>query len=144
MEEQKKSVVIDGVEYVPKVAEEAAEFPAEGQGYYYISSIDDKCSTTFSSGSNTDQRRKNTGNCFRTKQEADFEILRRECMATRFVPERGEATFFFANKVLIQDNAFNGYAMEVILGLAAPTVKEAQARWDKYGEAWMDVLKAKK
>lgn len=142
MEEQKKSVVIDGVEYVPKAAELSEDWPKHGDWYCFVTSNNGKRPETFVKGCAADNDRKKAGNCFRTEQEADFEILRRECMATRWVPEGGE--FYYAYSVAHKSVVNAPSIYSVFMGIAALTKKEAQARWNKYGDAWLEVLKPKK
>lgn len=78
-----------------------------------------------------------------------LEALRRECMDTRWIPEVGEC--FYAMVITphgyrndgIRHLSEDSCGAEILLGLAAPTSEEAQARWDKYGEAWMAALDPK-
>lgn len=146
-----KKVIIDGVEYVPKVEEvEAKEWPQEGEEYFYVDSANVIDRTTWEADpydkNDYDVKRKDTGNMFPTKQKAEYERLRRECMATRWVPEDGDSycvTIIDNHRQATLTGGGELYACiaEVILGLAAPKPQEAKARWDKYGEAWLDVLK---
>lgn len=138
-------VIIDGVEYVPK-GEEVKEWPQQGNTYYYIEAAQSVNEVTWDNHPIDIQRLK-VGNCFPTEQKAEYERLRRECMATRWVPEVGQRLYsfdFFDHKITQINQAFKkelfGYGAEVILGLARPTESEAKARWDMYGDAWLDAL----
>ena len=153
-----KKVIIDGVEYVPKVEEyvpkveevEAKEWPQEGEEYFYVDSANVIDRTTWEADpydkNDYDVKRKDTGNMFPTEQKAEYERLRRECMATRWVPEKSD--FFWvvmidhADLTIKIEKSYNVLGgAEIAMGLAAPTKEEAKARWDMYGEAWLDVLK---
>ncbi len=140
-------VIINGVEieYVPKV-EEVKEWPQVDDDYYYVSSQGGLILNKWRND-DIDQERLACGNMFPTEQKAEYERLRRECMATKWVPEVGQRLYsfdFFDHKITQINQAFKkelfGYGAEVILGLARPTESEAKARWDMYGDAWMDAL----
>jgi len=142
-----KKVIIDGVEYVPKV-EEVKEWPQQGNTYYYIEAAQSVNEVTWDNHPIDIQRLK-VGNCFPTEQKAEYERLRRECMATRWVPEDGEEVFIHTPQCMLSGIRRHGEissvegvvgAFAVMVGLAAPNGKEAKARWDMYGEAWLDAL----
>ncbi len=136
------NIIIDGVEYVPK-AEEAKE---ANKSYFFLGTRNELNIICSENGS-VDQERKRVGNMFPTEQKAEYERLRRECMATGWVPKREEKYYrydFNGKEVWGDTHTDNSYDAEFILGLARPTKEEAQARWDKYGDAWLDALEPKK
>jgi len=143
------AVVIEGNEYVPKAEgkAEVKEWPQHGDQAWYVSIF----------GVRSDRYNENDVSdrlllkqLFPTEKEAEQEALRRKCMATRWVPEDGESFYIFDmyGQGVLKPSPFNpkdhAYLADVLLGLAAPTKSEAQARWDKYGDAWMAVLTPKK
>jgi len=142
-------VIIDGVEYVPKV-EAVKEWPREGDEYWCV--VDTSANITvfnctFNEYSEVDNARKKAGNMFPTPQKAEYERLRRECMATRWVPEDGEIWNAMgpggaAVVGLTYSKDSLAVTEAIILGLARPTAEEAKARWDMYGDAWLDALNA--
>lgn len=132
-------VIIDGVEYVPK-AEEAKEWPQDCDDIWVLTSANVVRKHTFNSP--IDDEVLAVGNCFPTEQKAEYERLRRECMATKWVPEDG-INFFgydFALRTVVLVETSYLWNAEALLGLLAPTEKEAKARWDMYGDAWLDAL----
>ena len=134
-------VIIDGVEYVPK-GEEVKEWPQQGNTYYYIEAAQSVNEVTWDNHPIDIQRLK-VGNCFPTEQKAEYERLRRECMATRWVPEDGINFFgynFALRRTVVLVETSYLWNAEALLGLLAPTEKEAKARWDMYGDAWLDAL----
>ena len=137
-------VIIDGVEYVPKV-EEVKEWPQHNDEYWCVTEVNadtDTLRLCFAKDSDVDNARKKAGNCFPTEQKAEYERLRRECMATRWVPEEG-AKFYgydFALRTIVLIETSYLWNAEALLGLLAPTDEEAKARWDMYGDAWLDAL----
>lgn len=146
-------VIIDGVEYVPKGEEvKTKEWPQEGDDYYYVGSQGGVILNKWSND-DIDKERLACGNMFPTEQKAEYERLRRECMATRWVPEKGEEVFIYMPQCMLSGIRRRGEissvegvigAFSVMVGLAAPNDEEAKARWDMYGEAWLDALEAKK
>lgn len=144
-------VIIDGVEYVPKGEKEEIKerpFPQMGDEYWTLLEGNKKHMDTFD-GHFLDLARREIGNMFRTEKEAEQEALRRECMATRWVPEDGEEVFIHTPQCMLSGIRRHGEissvegvvgAFAVMVGLAAPNGKEAKARWDMYGEAWLDAL----
>jgi len=149
-----KEVIIGGAEYVPKAEEKAEvkEWPQNGDKYYFVTVFGCVGSNTWGDGAE-DESLRDQG-IFRTKKEAEQEALRRECMATRWVPEDGAEVFIHISNCYLYgikrpSEVFHNIeglmvALAVMVGLAGPSVDQAKARWDKYGEAWIAALTPKK
>lgn len=138
-----KTIILDGVEYELKPIEKADKFTMR-ETYYYIDSIDainiDEWCNTYS-----DKARIKANNCFKTKEAAEMELLRRESMANRWIPTDKSEMFYWwdieGHSVITGLVSHSFLAVMSIIGAVHPTKEACKAWADKYAKAWEEILK---
>lgn len=124
---------IEGNSCWEEVKEEAAGMwvPEYNSSYYYVGFRNNSGSYTWVED-DTDKALLRAGNVYRTEQEAEDEVKRRESIAKAWWPEEGEDCYiwFSADGEARADEYNNNYIADAYIGAIHPT-EEACEAWGK-------------
>ena len=122
------------------------DWPKEGEEFFFVTSSNQQGYDKFTRAFYRNyEKMKEVGNCFRTKEEAEKEILRRECAKRKwdFVPKMGDKYICMNNDEVIYTYNWGRFPCEIIgfhAGFIFPNTdqgkKDCLSHWEKYKSAF--------
>ena len=143
-----KEEALKKIEELKKFVEEESEFPKVGDKQYSVSVFGDIFSRIWGGYDNdsNDEDLIKIGNVFKTKEDAEMEVLRLKSKAQAWVPKDGEDFYYwdFGTGGVVRDGCYilkKSKIVAALIGNYKKTEAECQAWYDEFGKAFEYLIK---